>query len=120
MSGKTQIFGDQIISGTITNTQISATAAISASKLTPPGSTLQLIYNNAGAFAGATNVTTDGTNLTLTSGTLNANNLTGASSGLTLKPFSDTASAFPFLNAAGTTALLTIDSSGNNFTFNSP
>jgi len=67
MSGKTQIFGDQIVSGTITNTQISATATISASKITPPGSTLQLIYNNAGAFAGTANITTDGTNLTLSS-----------------------------------------------------
>jgi len=65
MSGKTQIFGDQIVSGTITNTQISSTATISASKITPPGSTLQLIYNNAGAFAGTPNITTNGTTLSL-------------------------------------------------------
>lgn len=72
MSGKTQIFGDQIVNGTITNTQISATATISSSKITPPGSTLQLIYNNAGVFAGAAGVTTDGTNLNI----LSAGNLT--------------------------------------------
>ncbi len=120
MSGKTQIFGDQIVNGTITNAQISATATISASKITPPGSTLQLTYNNAGVFAGTANITTDGTNLTLASGTLNANSLTGVSSGLTLRPFSDSSTALRIQNAAGTVNGLTFNSSNYTWTLNSP
>jgi hypothetical protein len=105
MSGKTQIFGDQILAGSIVNTEISASAAISASKLSPPGSTLQLIYNNAGAFAGAANVTTDGTNLTLASGTINVNTVKAASGALTIEPQSDSTSAIVLATSTGATVM---------------
>ena len=104
MSGKTQIFGDQIVNGTITNTQISATAAISSSKITPPGSTLQLIYNNAGVFAGTANITTDGTNVTLSS--------SGGSSETITTPD-------PGANTSTSQGSLTLTSGNTNFTNNS-
>lgn len=52
----------------IVNADVSATAAIAASKLAPPGSTTHRIFNSGGAFAANGNDTTDGSgNATLAS-----------------------------------------------------
>lgn len=56
------------VSGTWPNQTIDA-----ASGGTPGGSTTQLQYNNAGAFGGASGLTTNGTELTIASGTKTAN-----------------------------------------------
>ncbi len=55
----------EVATNAITNVKVSPSAAIVSSKLVPPGSSSQLVYNNAGAFTGTANITTDGSNLTL-------------------------------------------------------
>ncbi len=56
----TQIRNNDILDGTISGAKISASAAIDSSKITPPGSSTQLIYNSSGAFAAATNAWANG------------------------------------------------------------
>ena len=121
MSGKTQIFGDQIVNGTITNAQISASATIDSSKITPPGSTLQLSYNNAGVFAGTANITTNGTNLTLSSTAGSVQTFTtpnpGANSSTNQGTLLLTSGDTNFTNNSGT--VLNADAKGTNLTLTS-
>lgn len=56
----------EIATGGITNTQISASAAISASKLVAAGSTTQIQYNNGGAFTGSSDLTWNDSTATFT------------------------------------------------------
>jgi hypothetical protein len=52
--------------------------------LSPGGSNTQIQYNNLGAFGGASGITTDGTNLTVT-GNVNTNTISGGASLLTIE-----------------------------------
>lgn len=54
-------------SGVIVNADVSASAAIAASKLAAAGSSGQLQYNASGTFGAVANATSDGTNITLAS-----------------------------------------------------
>jgi len=60
----------EVKAGGITNTQVSSTAAIASSKLAAAGLSAQLQYNNGTTFAGASGLTTDGTNLKMTGGAI--------------------------------------------------
>lgn len=54
---------------TIVNANVSASAAIAASKLAPPGSASQVIFNNGGSFGATSGFTYDGTGrITLATG----------------------------------------------------
>ena len=55
----------EVKAGGITNTQVSATAAIAASKLAAAGSNTQIQFNNAGTFGASSSLTWDGTSLAI-------------------------------------------------------
>lgn len=72
-----------------------------AASSTPPGGLSgQVQYNNAGAFGGITKQTSDGINTTFAAGGLIASDL---------KPPANSVTAFQIQNAAGTSAVLNID-----------
>lgn len=65
----------------------------------PGGADTQLEYNNAGAFGGVSNVTTDGSNLTKV----------GIKDSAPILPSADSVSAINFTKADGATKVLTLD-----------
>lgn len=94
--------------------------AYSTFGVTPPGgANTQLQFNNAGAFGGTANITTDGTNLTLSTGTLNANVHKATSGSLTLSPQSNSATGIIMTDAGGA-HLMEFDTSVHRADFINP